>query len=171
MLKIVGALLFISATSFIGMDYSQQLTKRPQQIKMLIQSLRLLEAEMGYSQLPLQQIFYTLSNQLTSPVALFYEGLAKELSMITEDFLIIWDKEVSKLQEQSNLKSSELDILRQFGRHIGHHTFNEQEKHITLTIYYLQHELEEANEIKQKYEKVAKSLGVLIGIFIVLLLF
>src|SRR5690625_4877965 len=111
MLKIVGALLFISATSFIGVDYSQQLTKRPQQIKMLIQSLRILEAEMGYSKLPLQQIFSTLSNQLTAPVAFFYKGLATELSMITEDFLIIWDKEVSKLQEQSNLKSNKMENL------------------------------------------------------------
>lgn len=171
MLKILGALLFISATSFIGIDYSNQLVKRPQQIKMLIQSLRLLEAEMGYSQLPLQKIFSTLSKQLTNPVAFFYKGLATELSMITEDFFFIWDKEVNVLQEQSNLKQNELEILKQFGRHIGHHTFNDQEKHITLTIYYLQHELEEANELKQKYEKVAKSLGVLIGIFIVLLLF
>src|SRR5699024_12830174 len=109
--------------------------------------LRLLEAEMGYSQLPLQQIFYTLSKQLTAPVAFFYEGLATELSMITEDFLIIWDKEVSILQEQSDLKSNELDTLRQFGRNIGHHTFNEKEKHIILTIYYLKHIIEYAKDI------------------------
>lgn len=170
MLKIIGSLLFVSATSFIGLDWSKRLSKRPQQIRMLIQSLQLLEAEMGYSQLRLQQIFLILSQKIDAPIGLFYGHLGRELSSITEDFIMIWDKELECLQGESDLKSNEIDILKQFGRHLGHHTFNEQEKHITLTIYYLQHELEEANEVKQKYEKMAKSLGVLIGIFIVLLL-
>lgn len=169
-MKLIGALLFICTTSWIGFDMSTQLTKRTKQIRQMIQSLQLLEAEMGYSQMKLQQTFAILSKKTSYPIASFYDRLAYALTDAIPDFLSVWDQEVDHLQTISALKQNELDILKQFGRNLGQHTFIEQQKHIVLAIHHLQTELEEANEQRQKYEKVTKSLGVLIGLFIVLLL-
>src|SRR5690625_238094 len=169
-MKLIGAFLFVCTTSWIGFDMSTQLSKRVKQIRQLIQSLQLLEAEMGYSQMKLQQTFAIIAKKTDEPIANFYNRLAEALIEAIPDFLSVWDQEVDHLQTNSALKQPELDILKQFGRNLGQHTFMEQQKHIVLAIHHLQTELNEANEQRQKYEKVTRSLGVLIGLFIVLLL-
>lgn len=169
-MKVLGVILFISMTSWIGFDMSFQLTKRTKQIRQLIQSLQVLEAEMGYSKLTLQQIFLAISTKTPDPVATFYGRLGEKLTGIVPDFLSVWTNELDYLQSISALKRNEIEILEQFGSTLGQYTFMEQQKHIVLAIHHLQNELEEAYDRQLKYSKVMKSLGVLIGIFIVLLL-
>ncbi len=170
MMKFIGALLFITTSSWIGFDLSKQLSRRTIQIRQLIQSIQLLETEMSYSQLTLQHTFQIISKKTDPPISLFYKKLAEDMEGIVTDFITVWDEAITYLQQSSDLKQRELEVLKQFGRNLGQHTFTEQQKHIVLTIHHLQHELKEANERRQQYEKMTKSLGVLIGILIVLLL-
>lgn len=170
-MKWIGALLFISMTTWIGFDLSKKLAERPKQIRQFIQSLQMLEAEMDYSQLPLQHTFHTISKKTAYPINLFYERLSTKLLDVVTDFVLIWDEALLALMEIAALKKNEQEIMKQFGRNLGQHTFHQQQKHITLAIHHLERELEEAIEQRKKYEKMMKSLGVLIGLFIVLLLF
>lgn len=170
-MKWIGAILLVSTTSWIGFDMSKKLTERPKQIRLLIQSLQMLETEMGYSQLTLQQTFQNISKKIPYPLNQFYERLAHKLSGIVIDFLTIWDEELSKFVQISALKQTEHEVMKQFGRNLGQHTFLQQQKYIKLTIHHLQRELDDAMEERRKYEKMMKSLGVLIGLLIVLLLF
>lgn len=170
-MKWIGALLLISTTSWMGFDMSKKLTDRPKQIRQLIQSLQIMEAEMGYSQLTLQYTFKTISGKIGYPINVFYEKLAEKLLGTVSDFITIWDDELAHLMEISALSKQEEEILKQFGRNLGRHTFQQQQKHITLTIQHLERELDEAIDQKRKYEKMMKSLGVLIGLFIVVLIF
>lgn len=169
-MKWLGALLCISMTTWIGFELGNRLAARPKQIRQFILSLQMLEAEMGYSQLTLQQIFSRIHKKISFPVCSFYEQLAKVLEGVVPDFLHVWDTSVDKLIKQSALQKSEQDIIKQFGRNIGQHTFHQQQKHIKLAIHHLEQELDVAQEQCMKYEKMMKSLGLLIGIFIVLLL-
>lgn len=170
-MKWIGALLCIAATSFIGFDLSRGLHQRSVQLRDLIHSLRLLEAEMAYSQMPLEMVFTAVSQKTRAPVSTFYSNLATQLSGIVSDFPRLWDKELKLLKSTAALQDSELNIMRQFGQSLGQHPFIQQQKQITLTVHHLERELEEANERRKKYEKMWRTLGVLTGLFIVLLLF
>ena len=170
-MKWLGALLLISTTTYIGFDMSNRLSDRTKQIRQFILSLQMLEAEMEYSQLTLQQIFRTIGKKTTYPINNFYNQLAEHFDFVVTDFLDVWDQELDRLTTVSALKNNELEIMKQFGRNLGQHTFIQQQKHITLAIHHLQQQLDEANDQRVKYEKMMKSLGVLIGIFIVLILF
>lgn len=169
-MKVIGVILFISMSSWIGFDMSFQLSKRTKQIRQLIQSLQILDAEMSYSQSTLQQIFTVISTKSSEPIATFYERLAEQLTEAVPDFLYIWSQELSFLQSTSALKGKELEVLEQLGSTLGQYTLTEQQKHLVLAMHHLQTELEEAYEQQLKYGKVMKTLGVLIGMFIVLLL-
>ena len=170
-MKWFGALLLIATTTYIGFDMSNRLSERTKQIRQFILSLQMLEAEMEYSQLTLQQIFQTIGKKTSYPINSFYSHLAEQFDFVVIDFLDEWDRELDKLITVSALKKNELEIMKQFGRNLGQHTFIQQQKHITLAIHHLQQELDEANDQRVKYEKMMKSLGILIGLFIVLLLF
>ncbi len=170
-MKWLGAIILISTTTWFGFDLSKKLKERTTQIRTVIQSLQILEAEMSYSYSSLKQIFQKISRKIDSPVDSFYRNLAERLNEVVSDFVMIWDEELERFTKRSALKTSDVEILTQFGRNLGQHTLRQQQKHIQLTLHYLQRQLDEAEELKKRYETMMKSLGILIGLFIVIILF
>lgn len=130
----------------------------------------MLEAEILYSQLPLHDAFVSIAKQIPDPCASFFRQVAENLSEKSIDFDLIWEESVESYVEQSSLSVNEKEILLQFGRTLGQHDFYQQQKHIQLTIKHLERELQDAREDQDKYGKMAKNLGFLTGLFIVLLL-
>lgn len=169
-MKLLGAILLISATSFVGLDISKKFTLRTKELRMFIYSLQMIEAEMTYSNHSLRQIFILVNQKTDGPVAHFYERLANHLQNPITHFSTLWDKELNYLKQHSTFKENEINILQQFGKNIGNHTIEQQKKQIKLTTYYLQKQLDEAIEHKNKYDRTVKSLGFLFGLLIVLIL-
>lgn len=169
-MKWIGALLTLGLTTWIGFDWSKKLENRPRQIRQLKNSLQILEAEMLYSQLPLKSVFKIISEKIPSPTRLFYETLAKKMEDKHFSFREIWHQSLDVLMRESSLGVNELEILRQFGQTLGQHDFTHQQKQIQLSITYLDRELEEARERYDQYAHMSKSLGFLLGLFIVILL-
>jgi stage III sporulation protein AB len=57
MLKVLGAVLILMATSKIGFDSARQLRKRPRQIQELRSGLAILKTEINYGTRPLAEAF------------------------------------------------------------------------------------------------------------------
>ena len=169
-MKWIGALLLLSVTTWIGFDWSNKLNKRPIQIRQVKNALQILEAEMLYSQLPLQAAFITISEQIPEPIKSFFFNVSEKMKTNQIDLLSIWDEQVSELIKVSSLGKNESEILKQFGRTLGQHDYLQQQKHIHLTTTYLDRELEDARDYQLRYGKMAKNLGFLCGLFVVLLL-
>ncbi|SHF59969.1 stage III sporulation protein SpoIIIAB [Ornithinibacillus halophilus] len=169
-MKWIGAILFILTTTWVGFEWSQSLTRRPKQIRQLKNALQILEAEILYSQLPLRDAFLTISNQIPDPTKSFFLQLAEEMTTNNNDFGSIWKNSVDSYISKSSLNQTEKEILIQFGQTLGQHDFTQQQKHIQLTLHHLERELQEAIDNHYKYSNMAKTLGFLCGIFIVLLL-
>ncbi|MFD2045975.1 stage III sporulation protein SpoIIIAB [Ornithinibacillus salinisoli] len=169
-MKWIGALLLISTTTWLGFDWSQNLTKRPRHIRQFKNALQILEAEILYSQLPLPDAFATIAKQIPEPSKSFFFTLSDAMAKRKVDLVPTWESAVEKLINISSLTSNEKEILNQFGRTLGQHDFSQQQKHIQLTITHLERELQDAIDNQHKYGKMAKSLGFLCGLFIVLLL-
>ncbi|WP_249871968.1 stage III sporulation protein SpoIIIAB [Oceanobacillus saliphilus] len=169
-MKWIGALLLIGTATLVGFEWSNRLTNRPKHIRQLKSALQILEAEIVYSQAPLKEAFLSISKKIPDPLKTFFTGLGNEMNEEQIDFFRLWEIKVDDLIKNSTLKESEYEILKQFGRTLGQHDIHQQQKHIHLAIVHLDRELEDAIDNKLKYGKMAKSLGVLSGIFIVLLL-
>jgi len=169
-MKLLGALLFIGTTTWIGFEWSHKLTTRPKHIRQLKNALQILEAEIIYSQSPLRDAFAMIAHQLPTPVGSFFNKLKKDMHGKNIDLKTIWEKNINELKKQSCIGTNETEILKQFGRTLGQHDFYQQQKHIQLALSHLDRELEDARDDQFRYSKMAKSLGILCGLFIVLLL-
>lgn len=169
-MKWIGALLFISMTTFIGLYMSKQLHDRPKHIRYVKSTLQMIEAEMMYSQHPLQEVFRILSSQAPEMIQPFFARLYQRMKLNEVDFYHIWEEEVAILQYDTALGKSEYEILVQFGKTLGQHDLIQQQKNIALTQTHLQRELENAQEQASTYGQMVRGLGVLSGLFIVLLL-
>jgi len=169
-MKWIGVLLILSTTTWIGFEWSNRLVKRPKHIRQLKSALQILEAEMTFSQLPIKDAFFRIGSQIPNPTKSFFLSLGEQMEEEEKDFYQIWTDSVQKFIQYSCLTESEKEILNQFGRTLGQHDYYQQQKHIQLTLSHLERELEDARDNQFKYSKMAKTLGVLAGLFIVLLL-
>lgn len=169
-MKWIGIVIILLTSSFYGLDVSQRLRARTKELRQLIQSLQMFEAEMMYGQYALRQIFQHISGRTEGPIAQFYERMSDKLSGTITDFVKLWEDEVSQLYRDSHLAENEMEIFRQLGSNIGFYHIDDQKKHLSLAKHYLNQQLDEAIEQEQKYVTTTKSLGVLIGILVVLIL-
>src|SRR5699024_10401092 len=139
-MKWIGALLFITVTTWVGFEWSNKLDQRPKHIRQLKNTLQILEAEMLYSQLPLKDAFNMISEQIPLPTKSLFKALAEGMDKQNKYLLYLWDNEYEHLMKYSALGSNEKEILKQFGRTLGQHDFVQQQKHIQLTATYLDRE-------------------------------
>ncbi|MCT2537527.1 stage III sporulation protein SpoIIIAB [Aquibacillus koreensis] len=169
-MKWIGALLLISATTWVGFELAKKLNERPKQIRQLKSALQILEAEILYSQSPIVEACLHVSNQLPHPISWFFKSVSKDLKKSAVSLTDIWSKNLNKFWPLVSLGQNEKEILRQFGRTLGQHDFTQQQKHIQLALTHLERELQEAIDYQYRYSKMVKSLGFLTGLLVVLLL-
>ena len=169
-MKWIGAMLIIISTACIGLYISYRLEQRPKLIRQFESALQILEAEITFSQVPLQIAFQILSKQLPPPLKQFFSGLSEDMHAKGTDFVPLWEKAVENLAKQTSFKRNEIEIIKQFGYSLGQHDYQQQQKQIRLALTHLDRELKTANDEQTKYSRLSKTLGVLSGIFIVLLL-
>ena len=83
-MKWLGAMMLGSTTTWLGFDLSKKFKDRTTQLRTLMQSLQILEAEMSYSYASLQQIFKNISRKVDTPIQTFYERLADRLNDVVK---------------------------------------------------------------------------------------
>ncbi|WLV23537.1 stage III sporulation protein SpoIIIAB [Aciduricibacillus chroicocephali] len=169
MLAWTGAIFLVGAATWAGFEYSRQLDMRPKQIRQLKNALQILEAEIVYSQTPLQQAFHRIARQVPEPTASLFQNLAESLLDQNRNLPDIWCKHVEDHCEVTALGPNEKEVLVQFGRTLGMHELQQQKKQLLLASSHLERELEEARSRQDKYGNMAKMLGFLAGLFILLL--
>jgi len=169
-MKIVGAIIILASTSFGGMELAKTFSERPKQLRQLKSALQSLEAEIMYGHTPLHEAARRLSEQLQQPLSHFFASFSEKL--MTEDTTVkdAWTTCLDDIWKRTAMKKPELEIMKQFGETLGRHDRISQQKQILLTLTHIDREEQEARDIQLKYEKMIKSLGVLSGLLIVILL-
>ncbi|MFT8320645.1 MAG: stage III sporulation protein SpoIIIAB [Bacillus sp. (in: firmicutes)] len=170
MLKIIGAILIFASTSWAGMEFSKVLSERPKQLRQLKSALQSLEAEIMYGHTPLHEASRRLAEQLSDPLAAFFTDFSNKLTYEETTVKSAWATSLENIWKKTAMKQPELEIMKQFGETLGRHDRFSQQKQIMLTLSHLEREEEEARDIQSKYGKMVKSLGILTGLLIIILL-
>ncbi|MFP7477754.1 stage III sporulation protein SpoIIIAB [Terribacillus saccharophilus] len=169
-MKWIGALLILIAATWAGFELSRRLQHRPKQIRQLISSLQVMEAEIIYSQTSIIETSDNLAKQIPQPAASFFRSLSDKLQLHPAGLYDCWEETTETWIDKTALKPAEKDVWLQFGRTLGQHDFEQQQKHIQLAKTHLERVLEESEEANQRYGKMIRNLGFLTGLLIVLLL-
>lgn len=175
MIKLIGALCILFATTALGFAQAAQFAKRPQQIRVLIQALQRLETEIVYAFTPLPEALGRIGQSLFTvekTVAIFFKEASQLLEHRTGfSAQEIWQQSLEKHWSGTAFQQNEREIVLKLGDYLGLSDREDQTKHIRLAMDQLKLEEELAREEQQRYEKMWKSLGVLGGMFVVIVLF
>ncbi|WP_261301217.1 stage III sporulation protein SpoIIIAB [Paenibacillus andongensis] len=172
MLKFVGGVLIIGAATLFGFLKAAHYVRRPKQIRSLISALGRMETEIMYALTPLPEAFASLSKQVAEPLSSLFritsERLSKSDGKSTRE---IWQWSVNDVWTRTSMKQAEQEVVLQLGAVLGLTDRSDQIKHLRLAISQLQTEETESREEQNRYEKMWKSLGVLIGALIVIVMY
>ena len=171
MIKLIGAIIIIVATTWTGFEASRNFSERPKQLRALRSALQSLEAEIMYSHTPLHEAARRLAAQLSKPLSTFFDSFAKKLTDTETTVKEAWENSLKEVWKSTALKQGEFEIMKQFGETLGRHDRFSQQKHIMLTLSHLEREEVDAIDRQAKYEKMVKSLGFLSGLLLIILLF
>ncbi|WP_342561986.1 stage III sporulation protein SpoIIIAB [Paenibacillus sp. FSL R7-0345] len=172
MLKLLGAVLVVLAGTLAGFTRAAQYADRPRNIRGLIAALQRLETEILYGYTPLPEALRRIGQQSKGPLQAFFTAAADEMSPPLDHSAEEAFKRAMELHFRSAaLKGAEKEILRQLSCTLGTSDRSNQSTHIALALQQLKQEETAAREDQGKYEKMSKSLGLLLGVLIVILIF
>ncbi|WP_138493042.1 stage III sporulation protein SpoIIIAB [Paenibacillus pinistramenti] len=172
MIKLLGAAMVILAGTLAGWIQARRFAVRPQEIRRLILSLQRLDTEIGYGFIPLPEALRRIGAQSREPLNRLYNEAAEAMEAPRN-----WTAQDSlhyALQENwkfTSMKAQEREVLHQLAFTLGTSDRANQKTHIQSAVKALEAEEAQALEEQARYEKMCRSLGLLIGAFIVILIY
>lgn len=169
-MKFIGALFILATTSLLGFEYARRLQERTKQLRLLRTALISLEAEIMFGHAPLHEASRRIARQIANPIGELFDTFADHLIQRDIRAKEAWEFSLQEIWKKTALKKAELDILLQFGENLGRHDLEQQQKQIRLALTHLEREEKEAEEIQKSYGRMYRSLGILAGLLLTLLL-
>lgn len=165
MQKWIGSILIMAACTGIGMGQSDELKKHLEQLEELKKLFLLLRSELGYTRAPFAEVFEKMECKVASPFRewlLCMRGKLEERQ--TGTFFEIWNSTISEKLAKSKLKKEDLEELKNVGKNM------EYIENIDLYIEQLEYKITQIRQTYQTKRKLCRSLGIMGGIFLVILL-
>jgi stage III sporulation protein AB len=166
----MGAIFIIIATTWAGFEAAKHLSARTRQLRQLKVALQSLEAEIMYGHTSLIVASQNISKQLPNPLSQLFETFAAKLIKGHTSVKGAWEESLEDVWRFTAFKQGEYEVLKQFGETLGQHDRISQQKHIKLALSHLEREEADAIDRQNRYERMMKSLGVLTGLLLVILL-
>ena len=172
MVKLIGMLIIVLSGALAGLNKARQFESRPRQIRELILAMQRLETEISYGYTPLPEALNKMGAQMKEPLKSLFQSAARFMNPphgLTAQESI--QQAIFNHWKLTSMKNTEKDVLHQLSFTLGTSDRQDQVKHLVLAAQQLKHEESTAREELDRYGKLSKNLGVLVGILIVILIF
>lgn len=170
-LKVLGGLLILSSCGLMGMAVGNKFALRPKDIRKFRASIQMLETEIIFGCTPLPQAFKNISAKVEEPLKMFYSTISEDLlSGMSYSLNAAWSRETDRLVKSNCLNAADKELITEFGLVLGSSDREDQKKHFELFYVQLKQHEEIAEEARNKNERMYKSLGLLSGLVIFILL-
>lgn len=165
-LKIVMLFAVFGTISAIGVKISNEYVERANNLKQIKKALNIFETKIMYTYEPIPDVFLEISKKIKGDVGKLFFYASKNMSI---DFAgDAWEKSL----DCSNIMISEEDkeALKSLGKLLGSTDIDGQLSQIRLVNGFLDEQIKEATEQKNKNEVMYKKLGVIVGLAVVIVL-
>lgn len=169
--KIVGGICVIVATSGLGLWMAGQWKARLRAAEQLRRMIFMLKGEIIYANAPLEEAFYHVGRKNDGPLGAFFVGVAKRIERQEgEAFYVMWKEEIDKLGNDAGLSEKDRQELAGFGEHLGYLDCEMQERTILLYLEQLDLAIDYLREHQREKTHLYTSLGIMGGLFLVIIL-
>lgn len=162
------AAVFLSCL-LAGVGASRRLSRRVEELETLISAVEYIAMEIRYDALPVGRLFERLEGIAEyRPLGIF--GVCSQALARTGDLAGSWEKALAGAKGTLSLEEGDYEALRLFGRSLGTTDVEGQLSLCDGCVAMLRRRLQAAKANREKRGRMYTSMGVLTGIFIVILL-
>ena len=171
MVKIFGSMLIIFSLGMIGFIKAEKLKKRYEEMLDFKKILVMLQGEIRYNNSAIAEAFLHVSNHFKGAYAsILDEASGRTSDNSGESFEKIWLEIVDKNKDMLNVNDSDMDIIRELGKSIGYLDREMQNKSLDMLIGRAQITIDEQCEKLPENMKIYRCMGIMMGIFVILLI-
>lgn len=171
-IRVTGALLVVFSCTGMGMFYGYEVQRRIREMKQLQSHLILLRGDVRYMRSSLPEAFAAAAGRGNDIWCAFFSTVADRLgSHEADDFATAFLQSMKLVREKSALKQQELVMLEEFGQMLGKMDYEMQ---MNAFEWFFEQEGELVNGLEKQADKkvlLSKSLGILAGVFLVIVMF
>ncbi|CUX43191.1 stage III sporulation protein AB [Clostridium sp. C105KSO13] len=171
MQRFIGSLLIITATTGAGMVYGAELQRYLEKLLYIRHIVYLLKGEMEYSNAPMGEVFARVAVRVKNPYKSWLKSMERQIENREEDeFAKIWNRGVDKYLSELHLASVHAIQLKELGTFMGQLNGDTSSRSMQLYINRLELEIEKMREGMSSKKRIGSCLGVMSGIFLVVIL-
>jgi stage III sporulation protein AB len=171
-LKIAASIIIVICCGLLGLIKANCYVQRVREIGMLKAALVQLETEVIHFSSFISEAMAKVGKSLQGPWKAFFYKVAQELNDKTEYTVgECWKKNLDYYKKHFFIGESEYEILVRFGEKLGTSDRESQRKYFELVQQQLHVEEKKAEQLCSKYERMYRSLGILCGLAIAIILF
>ena len=166
MIKYFMLLLVFIASSFIGRCIAKKYSYRLEELEEMKNILNVFKSKIRFTYEPIPEIFREIANNAKENIGQIFEKAEKNM----QDFSAgeAWENAVQT--SETNLTNEDLHILLMLSKMLGQTDVEGQISQIEITENFLEKQIKEAQQEKNKNEKLYRKLGTTIGLAIVIIL-
>lgn len=165
-LKYFILFIILVACSLIGRYLSKKYVIRVNELEEMKNALNMFQSKIKFTYEPIPEIFREIAQNTSRNVGQVFT-LAKE-KMKNSTANIAWEEAIE--ESQNNLTKEDKYVLKTLSKLLGQTDVEGQTSQIEITQKFLETQLKEAQEEKEKNEKLYSKLGTTIGLAIVIIL-
>jgi stage III sporulation protein AB len=171
MIKILGCILILAASTIGGFVYAESFKKRVRQLNELERALNQLQSEIEYTYTPLPEALKSVADKSEEPVKGIFNR-ASELLFLNEaeDVYDAFKKSLKDSSEGLHINNEDLNIMLDLSKSLGESDIEGHKKIFILAKSNLKKRISIAEDAMYKNVKMYRYLGFSLGAMLVIVL-
>lgn len=171
MLKLLGVFTTVLASAAIGDSAARDIEASYEELCYLRWVVCRIQSEMKYSRLFLSGIFSGISKEVREPYASWLSEVSNDIEKHQmRSFELIWKEQIERQLSETNLQEKEKDRLIKLGTFLGEADLQLQLRLMDGYLEQLQLSICDLREEMENKKKLCRSIGLIGGVFISILL-
>lgn len=165
-IKYILLITIFSLSAGIGLIISKMYENRVLELKEFKNILNIIKTKIKFTYEPIPEIFDEISGNVNRNVGNIFRKAKEKMSQNSAN--IAWEEAIE--ETSTNLKEDDKHTLKMLSKLLGQTDVEGQTSQIEITEKFLEAQIKEATEEKQKNEKLYTRLGTIMGLAIVIVL-
>lgn len=161
----IYSFIFLSSSA-IGFLISKKYEERVKELKEFKNALNMFKTKIKFTYEPIPEIFKQISNSIDSKTGRIFELASYNMKLLTagDAWNMAIDTDLLSINEEDK------SILKNLSKLLGQTDMEGQVNQINLTTAFLDEQIEKAEKERAKNEKMYRTLGMIVGLAIVIIL-
>lgn len=166
MIKYCMLFLVLVACSLIGKYVAKKYVIRVNELEEIKNALNMFHSKIKFTYEPISEIFREIAKNTSPNVGQVFDLADQKMQEVSAN--LAWEQAID--ESQNNLTKEDKRVLKTLSKLLGQTDVEGQISQIEITQEFLEAQLKEAQEQKEKNEKLYSKLGTTIGLAIVIIL-